>query len=99
MAPDVKDLWPNSPGVPVMGAIFPNKNITKGELGDLQAFFKKQAEGKATSGSGKFVIIGILVFFGFVIIIAAGWSGRYRSRNQGTAHDALWRNYAGKGGK
>jgi hypothetical protein len=91
--------WINSDGIPVMGAIFSKKNVTPEEVADLQTFFHQQSTMSAAAGSGKFVLGGIIAFVIFIIIIAAGWSGRYRNRCQGTAHDALWRNYAGKGGK
>ncbi len=91
--------WINSEGVPVMGAIFPKRNITEEEVEHLKAFFSVRAQEAPKSSTGKFVGISIAGFIGLIIIMGIIWSGRYRSRNQGTAHDALWRNYGGKGGR
>jgi len=90
--------WINSEGIPVMGVVFSKKKITVEEVADLQAFFSVQAEKSAASGGSKFVGVGIIGFVAIMIAFSIIWSGRYRSRNKGTAHDALWRNYGGKGG-
>ncbi|MCK4738383.1 MAG: hypothetical protein KAT46_00400 [Deltaproteobacteria bacterium] len=93
------DSWVNSDGVPVMGAIFPGKKVTESELGDLVAFFESIDGQKASSGKTQFVIFGVAGTIGMLILFSIVWAGRYRSRNKGTAHDALWRNYGGKGGR
>lgn len=90
--------WINSEGIPVMGAIFSKKNITAEEVADLQAFFSVQAEKGASSGVGKFIGGGIVGCIIILVFFAIVWGGRYRNRCKGTAHDALWRNYGGKGG-
>jgi len=90
--------WINSEGVPVMGSIFPKRNITEEEVEHLKAFFSVRAQQDASSSTGKYVGVGIAGFIGLIILISIIWSGRYRSRCQGTAHDAVWRNYGGKGG-
>lgn len=90
--------WINSEGIPVMGPIFSKRNVTPEEVADLQAFFSTQADKSASSGGGKFVGIGIIGFIALMIFFSIVWAGRYRNRCKGTAHDALWRNYAGKGG-
>ncbi len=53
----------------------------------------------ATPATSTFTVIGLGGFIGILIVFNIIWSGRYRSRNKGTAHDALWRNYGGKGGR
>ncbi len=95
----INGSWINAKGLPVMGPIFSAHNITDEEVEDLKAFFSVQAATGVPGGEQpKFVVGGLI---GFVIIFVAFsiiWSGRYRSRNKGTAHDVLWRNYSGKGG-
>lgn len=92
--------WVNSEGIPVMGPLFSKRNITEEEMEHLKAFFSVRAQqAKASSSTGKFVGGGIIGFIIIMVFFSIVWSGRYRSRNQGTAHDALWRNYGGKGGK
>lgn len=92
--------WVNGGGSPVMGPIFSNKKITDEEMADLRAFFKAASEKEvASSSTGTFTILGLGGFVGFLVLFSIVWSGRYSKRNQDTAHDALWRNYGGKGGR
>ncbi|MFQ5586631.1 MAG: hypothetical protein ACE5GF_07400 [Thermodesulfobacteriota bacterium] len=92
--------WVNGGGSPVMGPIFTKKNVTEEEMEHLKAFFSVRAQqASTTSGSGKFVGGGIIGFIIILIFFSLVWSGRYRNRVSGTAHDALWRNYGGKGGR
>lgn len=92
--------WVNSPGLPVMGPIFSAKNITEAEMEHLKVFFSETAKQPvAASKTGSFVGAGAAGFIGIMVFFSIVWSGRYRKRNKGTAHDALWRNYGGKGGK
>lgn len=92
--------WVNSPGLPVMGPIFSAKNITEAEMEHLRVFFSETAKQPvAASKTGTFVGAGAAGFIGIMIFFSIVWSGRYRKRNKGTAHDALWRNYGGRGGK
>lgn len=92
--------WVNSPGIPVMGPIFSNKNITEDEMNHLKAFFKTASEKEvAPSSTGKFTLISLLGSVGVLVFFSIVWSKRYSKRNQNTAHDALWRNYGGKGGR
>ncbi len=92
--------WVNSPGLPVMGPIFSAKNITEAEMEHLRVFFSETAKQPViASKTGSFVGAGAAGFIGIMIFFSIVWSGRYRKRNKGTAHDALWRNYGGKGGK
>jgi hypothetical protein len=92
--------WVNSPGLPVMGPIFSAKNITEAEMEHLRVFFSETAkQAPMASKTGAFVGAGAAGFIGIMIFFSIVWSGRYRKRNKGTAHDALWRNYGGKGGK
>lgn len=91
--------WING-GSPVMAPIFGAKNVTDEEVTHLRAFFAEQSKGEvASSSTGTFTIIGLGGFVGILIVFNIIWSGRYRNRNKGTAHDALWRNYGGKGGR
>ena len=92
--------WANDPGIPTMGAVFSKKPITEGEMDNLRAFFARQAKGPvASSQGGTFTIIGIAGAIVLLIIFNIVYSNRYRNRCNGTAHDALWRNYGGKGGR
>lgn len=92
--------WANDPGIPTMGAVFSRKKITEDEMDNLRAFFAKQAQKPVASGSGgTFAIIGIGGCIALLIFFNIVWSNRYRTRCNGTAHDALWRNYGGKGGR
>ncbi|MBI5642287.1 MAG: hypothetical protein HY954_02305 [Deltaproteobacteria bacterium] len=98
--PLINSAWINNPSTPVMGAVFSNRNVTDEEVDNLRAFFAEQAKGNvAPSSTGTFTIVGLGGFIGILIIFNIIWSGRYRNRNRGTAHDALWRNYGGKGGR
>ncbi|MBI5180214.1 MAG: hypothetical protein HZA05_02275 [Nitrospirae bacterium] len=91
--------WVNSPGLPVMGPIFSAKNITEAEMEHLRVFFSETArQPVAASKTGSFLGAGAAGFIGIMVFFSIVWSGRYRKRNKGTAHDALWRNYGGKGG-
>jgi len=91
--------WINGPDTPVMGPVFSRHNLLPEEVEDLKAFFSVQATKSPASAGFKFVGGGIIGFIAIVIFFSIVWSGRFRNRCQGTAHDALWRNYAGKGGK
>ena len=66
---------------------------------NLRAFLKVQgANDVAPSQSATFAGIGIIGFVAILILFTIIWSGRYSKRTRNTAHDALWRNYGGKGG-
>ena len=91
--------WINSEGVPVMGAIFPKRNVTPEEVEHLKAFLTEASQEQKAQGAGKFIGGGVIGTIILLIIIAGIWSNRYRSRCKGTAHEALWRNYGGKGGR
>lgn len=98
--PLINSAWINNPSTPVMGTVFSNRPVSDDEVGHLRAFFAKQSQGNvAPSSTGTFTIVGIGGFIGILILFNIIWSGRYRNRNKGTAHDALWRNYGGKGGR
>ncbi|GMR04630.1 MAG: hypothetical protein BMS9Abin23_0531 [Thermodesulfobacteriota bacterium] len=98
--PLVSTAWINNFGSPVMGPIFNARPITEEEVANIRAFFSQQSEGAVRSApTGTFVIVGLGGFIGILIVFNIIWSGRYRSRCKGTAHDALWRNYGGKGGR
>jgi len=90
--------WINGGGSPVMSQIYATRQVTEGEVEDLKAFVTSVGA-QPEQSSGKFIGISIVVAIGLLIIFAIGWGDRYRNRNSGTAHDALWRNYGGKGGK
>lgn len=92
--------WLNSDGTPVMGPIFSKRNITEAEAASLKAYLQStDGQTPANVGVGKFLITGIALTIIMLIIFSIIWSGRYRKRCAGgTAHDALWRNYGGKGG-
>lgn len=93
-------VWVNQPSIPVMGPVFSNRNVTDEEMDNLRAFFERRSAGVvAPSSTATFTVIGLGGFIGILIIFNIIWSGRYRNRNNGTAHDALWRNYGGKGGR
>jgi len=92
--------WVNGGGSPVMGPIFSNKNITDVEMLNLRVFFKAASEKEVKPVlTGTFTVLGLGGFVGMLILFSIVWSGRYSKRNQNTAHDALWRNYGGKGGR
>lgn len=98
--PLLSTVWVNIPDIPVMGPIFSKKNITDDEMANLRAFFEVASmEGGGSIKTGPFAIIGIGGFIGILIVFNIIWAGRYRNRCKGTAHDALWRNYGGKGGR
>lgn len=97
--PLLNAAWINA-GSPVMAPVFSKRNVTDEEVSHLRAFFAEQANVEAKPApTGIFTIVGIGGFVGILIIFNIIWSGRYRNRNRGTAHDALWRNYGGKGGR
>lgn len=97
--PLLSSAWING-GSPTMAPIFSQRNITDEEVTHIRAFFAQQSKGAvAPSATGTFTIIGLGGFVGILIVFNIIWSGRYRNRNKGTAHDALWRNYGGKGGR
>ena len=97
--PLLSAAWINA-GSPVMAPVFSNKNVSDEEVSHLRAFFEEQAKAEVkASSTGTFTIIGLGGFVGILIVFNIIWSGRYRNRNKGTAHDALWRNYGGKGGR
>jgi len=96
----VATAWINNFGSPVMGPIFNARPITEDEVANIAAFFTEQSKGSVRPApTGIFTIVGIGGFIGILIVFNIIWSGRYRSRCKGTAHDALWRNYGGKGGR
>ena len=101
----VSVAWINAPSIPTMGQVFGEKHsITEAEIGDLRAFLQQQSMANSaaivTNEKGATVtIVGILGFIGILIIFTIIWSGRYANRAKNTAHDALWRNYGGKGGR
>jgi len=98
--PLINGAWVNAPLDTPMGPIFSNRPVTDEEIGHIRAFLEKASKGQvASSKGGAFTIIGIGGFIGILIVFNIIWSGRYRNRNRGTAHDALWRNYGGKGGR
>jgi len=97
--PLLSTVWVNGGGSPTMGPIFMAKNITEKEMEDLRAFLKVQgANDVAPSQTGTFAGIGLIGFVAIMILFSIIWSGRYSKRTKNTAHDALWRNYGGKGG-
>ena len=98
--PMINSAWINAPIQTPMGPVFSNKPVTDEEVAALRAFFEQQSSGNvAPAPTGTFTIVGIAGTIGILIIFNIIWSGRYRNRNKGTAHDALWRNYGGKGGR
>ncbi len=97
--PLLSTAWVNGGGSPTMGPIFMAKNITEAEMENLRAFLKAQgANDVAPSKTLTFAGIGIIGFVAILILFTIIWSGRYSKRTRNTAHDALWRNYGGKGG-
>lgn len=98
--PLLNSMWINNASTPVMGPIFSRRNITDDEVTHLKAFFTSIADQPpASSKTGAFVGIGVAGFVGILIFFGIIWSGRYRNRVGGTAHEAIWRNYGGKGGQ
>ncbi len=97
--PLLSTVWVNGGGSPTMGPIFMAKNITEEEMGHLRVFLREQGKGEvASSQTGTFAGIGIIGFVAIMILFSIIWSRRYSKRTKNTAHDALWRNYGGKGG-
>ncbi len=96
--PLIASAWINSTGTPIMGPIFSRKNVTDDEVTHLKAFFST-LPAEQPSKTGAFVGISAAGFVGILIFFSIVWSGRYRKRCGGTAHEAIWRNYGGKGGK
>lgn len=98
--PLLNPMWINHASTPVMGPIFSKRNITDEEVDHLKAFFTSIAgQPPASSKTGAFFGIGVAGFVGIMIFFGIIWSGRYRKRVGGTAHEAIWRNYGGKGGR
>ncbi len=91
--------WLNSEGVPVMGPVFSRHKVTDEEVEHLKAFFSSVATESPAGGGGKFLTGGIIGSIVMLVFFSIVWGNRYRKRCQGTAHDALWRNYGGKGGR
>ncbi|MCC7202886.1 MAG: hypothetical protein IT393_09545 [Nitrospirae bacterium] len=96
--PLIAAAWINSTGTPIMGPVFSRKNVTDDEVTHLKAFFSTLPAEQA-SKTGAFIGISAAGFVGILIFFSIVWSGRYRKRVGGTAHEAIWRNYGGKGGK
>ena len=96
--PLIAAAWINSPGTPIMGPIFSRKSVTDDEVTHLKAFFGT-LPAEQPSKTGAFIGISAAGFVGILIFFSIVWSGRYRKRVGGTAHEAIWRNYGGKGGK
>ncbi len=96
--PLIAAAWINSTGTPIMGPIFSRKNVTDDEVTHLKAFFGTLSA-EQPSKTGAFIGISAAGFVGILIFFSIVWSGRYRKRVGGTAHEAIWRNYGGKGGK
>lgn len=92
--------WVNGGGSPTMGPIFSAKNITEEEIGNIRAFLKEQGKNDvAPSHTATIAGIGLIGFIAILVLFTIIWSGRYSKRTRNTAHDALWRNYGGKGGR
>ena len=81
-----------------MGPIFSKHEITEQEVEDLRAFFTSQSGKSISTGGVTFAGGGVAGCVAIIIVFSVIWGGRYRSRNKGTAHEAMWRNYGGKGG-
>ena len=96
--PLIAAAWINSPGTPIMGPIFSRKSVTDDEVTHLKAFFGT-LPAEQPSKTGAFIGISAAGFVGILIFFSIVCSGRYRKRVGGTAHEAIWRNYGGKGGK
>jgi len=92
--------WVNGGGSPVMGPVFLNNKITEEEMTHLRIFFSAcSVKPLKPVPTGTFTILGLGGFVGILVLFGIVWSGRYSKRNKDTAHDALWRNYGGKGGR
>ena len=96
--PLIAAAWINSTGTPIMGPVFSRKNVTDDEVTHLKAFFST-LPAEQPSKTGAFIGISAAGFIGILIFFSIVWSGRFRKRVGGTAHEAIWRNYGGKGGK
>ena len=96
--PLIAAAWINSTGTPIMGPVFSRKNVTDDEVTHLKAFFSTLPT-EQPSKTGAFIGISAAGFIGILIFFSIVWSGRFRKRVGGTAHEAIWRNYGGKGGK
>ncbi len=90
--------WINDEGTPVMGPVFSKHEVTEQEVEDLKAFLTVQGPKRIKTGGVAFAGGGIAGCVAIIIAFSVIWGGRYRSRNKGTAHEAMWRNYGGKGG-
>lgn len=98
--PLLSTAWVNGGGSPTMGPIFSAKNITEEEIGNIRAFLKEQGKNDvAPSHTATIAGIGLIGFIAILVLFTIIWSGRYSKRTRNTAHDALWRNYGGKGGR
>lgn len=98
--PLLNPMWINNASTPVMGPIFSRRPILDEEVDNLKAFLTVMAQQpESSTKTGAFVGIGVAGFIGIMIFFGIVWSGRYRSRVGGTAHEAIWRNYGGKGGR
>lgn len=96
--PLLSTVWVNGGGSPTMGPIYSAKNITDDEMGHIRAFLKAQGKQEvASSSTGAFAGLGIAGCVGMLVLFGIIWGGRYSKRTANTAHDALWRNYGGKG--
>ena len=92
--------WINGKDIPVMGPVFSNHPLTEAEVADLKAFLETFSGQKApVRSNAPFVGGGIIGTVVMLIIFSIVWSNRYRKRTNTTAHEALWRNYRGKGGR
>ena len=90
--------WINGEDIPVMGPIFSRHNVTESEVAHLAAFLTSVSKDSPSTGTGTFFIISLAGAIVMMIIFSVIWGNRYRKRCKDTAHDALWRNYGGKGG-
>lgn len=95
----VHEAWINGGGSPVMAPIFAARNVTTEEVDNVRAYLESVKTQNTSSTSGTFFGYGIVGTVVMLVIFSIIWSNRYRKRNQGTAHDDLWRNYGGKGGR
>ena len=90
--------WINGEDVPVMGPIFSKHNVTEEEVVHLAAFLTSVSGDTPSTGTGTFFLISLAGTIVMLIVFSVLWGNRYRKRCNDTAHDALWRNYGGKGG-
>jgi len=97
--PLLHPMWINNPSTPVMGPIFSKHPITQEEVNHLKAFLEVMAKQPPSSTHTASVVgIGAAGFVVILILFGIIWNDRYRNRVRGTAHEAIWRNYGGKGG-